>query len=92
MKSLPLLNEPEGLGLDLAGTEAPAVDRELAGHRHDGPSRSKAPEEGGIGEALRRLGQRSSLLRHNHAKLLVQIDSELDRGAAVITLAAGFLG
>ncbi len=33
MKSLPLLNEPEGLGLDLAGTEAPEVDRELADYR-----------------------------------------------------------
>ncbi len=37
MKSLllPLLNESEGLGLDLAGAEAPEVDGELARYGHD---------------------------------------------------------
>ncbi len=37
MKSLLLLclNEPEGLGLDLAGTDTPEIDRELTGDRDD---------------------------------------------------------
>jgi len=31
-----VLNESEGLGLELAGADAPEVDGELAGHGHDG--------------------------------------------------------
>ncbi len=46
MKSLPLLNEPESLGLDLAGADAPEVDRELAGHGHDGLLSRRAGGEG----------------------------------------------
>ncbi len=35
MDVLPFLNQTQLCGLDPAGAEAPEVDRELAGHRHD---------------------------------------------------------
>jgi hypothetical protein len=42
-------------------------------------------------QALRRLGVVPTDLHHHHIKLLVHIDSELDRCFARIKLRAGFL-
>jgi hypothetical protein len=42
-------------------------------------------------KTLRRLGIGAALLHHHHVKILVHINSKLDRSSAAIKLAAGFL-